>query len=409
MEGNYAFGCWPPYIGIGKENKAADSKAEIRFFINFLSPLEEVSREKQETDPCIRITFGLGDGEQDFFQDKEAADLAGVQDENWELTGREISEDKKEYTFVLEPKFTRSRTKDGLSESVCRLLFSSLCPNRTMGKANVKISIAMDGEKGSGVLEVEKIYSDTALQRFYAEPSCVASGEKITVYWEAISGENVSLRFEDKCIGEKLPLRGHQDISLSCSGRCRLFLDGEEIDSVFLQVLQVHLQRFDYVEEDGEISWDVYGAEKESVYIDGKEMASHGTKSVEPEPEETLICCLEAAGGGKKIKSYLAARKEVQGMQKGGRNLEMAISRFQKTILDFGSYQILHVSWETAGFEKIQLFFQDYERGHLFPLGERRDSGNGEEGEWEQVIFGDHVKITLVGIRPDQTVIPITI
>lgn len=408
MEDNYAFGCWPAHIGIAEDDKTVAGDGEIRFFVNQLAPLGK-EKEIQEIDPCIRITFGLGEGEQDFFQDKEAADLVRAKDEYWEITGREISGDGKEYTFILEPKFTRAGTRDRMLDSVCGALLSPLYPNHTEGRAEVEMSIVVDQERESAVLEVEKKYSGPVLQKLYAEPSCAAEGEKVTVYWQAVFGKNVSLWLDNKCIGEKLGLKGKQEICLSCSGRCRLLLDGEEIGSIFLQVLPVHLQRFDYIEESGEICWDVYGAEKETVYVDGTEMDSHGNKKVSPEPEETLLCCLEAAGGKRKIKSYLAARKEVPGAKKEGKNLEMAVSRFQKTILDFGDYQILHVSWKTAGFDKIELFFQDYERGKLFPVGERKSEGNNKEGEWEQMIFGDHVKMTLAGVRQGQTVVHITI
>lgn len=406
MSSDYVFGCYPTAVRIIAQSDDIEEAAQsIRFFINEIQKKEDATRAPVSTeDSFIKLVFPVGDKESDFFLNKEAADRAGATDENWGIHTRQLSEDGRNYTITLEPKLTgRLLQKGGEGiESICELSLAPLYPNKNAGSAAIQVQLCLDGEKSSGELVVKKIEDGVVVRKFYAEPYCAAAGDKVKIYWDTANAGMLSLYLGEVCIKDHLVNSGRAEITLQESGRCRLLAGGVEIGSLPLQVLPVHLERFEYSMEDGEIYWDVYGADQ--VKVDHVEVNAHSSKRAEPKSGETLCCYLSAEGGGRKLYSWLMAQKEIT-------DAPMAVKRLQKTITEFEGFQVLHVAWETAGFQKIWLVYQDYERGTVYPVGGVGKKGTGAEqtGEWEQLIYGSNVKITLEAVLQDGKSFHITI
>lgn len=394
---DFIFGYYPVTVG-------ARTQDSIYVFINDIErSMEGKKKIELEDSSYLEMVFPVGEGDDDFFLNQINADEMCYMDDNWTVYSRKMSEDGKNYIVRFIPNLTKkcSLENEVMIGCICSLRLTKIIPNGKEGTAKIQLHLNLDHQEYDKVLQWEKVDNGMVVRKFYAEPYCAAQGETVVIYWNVDNGDNLSLYFDGRCIKSGLKQSGKTELILMKSGSCQLFSNQMEVGTFPLQILPVHMERFAYLE--GEVYWDVYGAEQ--VQVDHVTVNAHGSKSVGKESGENIICNeLNATGGGRSI--YSRVMKQNITTDIGG-----VVNKLQKTIIDFGEYQILNVNWDTDDLQKLYLMYQDYERGifyYIKGVGKKYE-GLDASGSWEQIIFGNKIKITLEAVKWDGTSFYMTI
>lgn len=401
MNDRYIFGQYPFFVNACAlpEQENGDKKS-VRFFIN---DLEDWNRGKpkvlQLETSYVKLVFPVGESETDFFSKRSDQKLE-ARSTDWSIEKQSLSDDEKQYEIIFSPKLTREAAEEG-DIGIFSASLSPFYPNGKKGISEIQMEISIDGESpAAGKVYLEKRDEGAVIESFYSEDSCVFKGQKTVLHWKVSNASEVSLEIEGEKTKPHLPPEDTLEVTADRNKRCTLTASESVKSTVYIQVMPVRLERFELHPEEKELVWDVYGQEQNDIRVDGISRQPHGQISTEA-LEKDKVYHLEAFGGGRKIDSWLTSQKEVSSGNQAPKNPLYAVETFRKTITDFGDYQILNVTWKTAGFKEIKLICQDYERGTVFLAAGKKSLPLS--GDWEQLLSGTCIRVTLEAVKQDGT------
>lgn len=347
----------------------------------------------------VSACYFAGESEADF---ASAADLELI---NYELDNRQVkritagemaalakgqksSEQAAWYCVKKEEKHTLYSGDYEIVESGGELSFllSNVITHAKEGSTTLKIEMELDTASASETLEyllpLTKKKLPGRILSFFPEKGAVYPGEPVKLIWTVENVPQVELIFPN---GTKKTIQtaaqDYEQVKVTGPSEYTLCIEGQSM-AARIDTLPLYLEKFfvDYTAE--ELVWKASCAKAGKITLDGTPLAEEGRKSFGS--IRGNLARLEAEGTGGRLESLLYVNPEKSG----------EVEHFQKTITYESTYQILHVSWKTKGLKHAAFIYQDVERGELREI----QTGWTEEkqaGEWEQLLWGDNVKITL--------------
>lgn len=347
----------------------------------------------------VSACYLAGETEADF---ASAADLKLI---NYELDNRQVKRITAEemaalakgqkfsgqadwYCVKKEEKHTLYSDDYKIVESGSELSFllSNVITHAKEGSTTLKIEMELYTESVSETLEyllpLTKKKLPGRILSFYPAKGAVYPGETVNLNWTVENVPQVELIFPDgtrKMI--QTAAQDYEPVKVTGPSDYTLCIEGQSM-VVRTDTLPLYLEKFfvDYTAE--ELVWKASCAKAGKIALDGTPLEEEGRKSIDG--VQGNLAHFKAEGSGNKLESVLYVNPERSG----------EVEHFQKTITYESTYQILHVSWKTKGLKHAAFIYQDVERGELRAI-QTGWSEEQQEGEWEQLLWGDNVKITL--------------
>lgn len=370
-----------------RSSNVSNDENSITFFIqnseDWMKP--ELSKEIDEKVKMInKVVFEVcvGEGETDFALSSDIDSIKYMTNiiEN-DLLQRKVicntDNEKKAITcYITKPK-----------RSV-RLTLYDIHTTAAVGETKIEVYVNGKQQESAipdGVIIIKKQDSLPQIQAFWPDKGAICTGDKVILQYHV---ENVSkLQLDD---GEKiipLSITSHQqEVMPSKTTKYTLIADNIVMQSFPVIVNDAYLNYFKV--ENDMLMWSVYCA-KQYIVNGVIRTEPEGSLDISELPLPTIIT-LEAKGQDVSFISKLYIGNDTK---------KDIIPHFQKTILKIGNHHLVQVSWKTHTLDKLTLIYKDRERFEIFPLFTNNVNEKNEYGEWEQLIPGKYIDITMEAVE----------